>query len=71
MARNEISYKFKAIDQGQERLITVKATDSVCVEDCYTVLTNAVLHRYKTGEDVVPTISRDIKDALIRVNLVV
>lgn len=69
--RNETEKVFKVLDRGQERLITITATDTISVEDCYGMLVKAVLHRYKTGEDVVPTISRDIKDALLRVNLVV
>lgn len=69
--RTEIEKVFKVIDRGEERIITIRATDQVCVEDCYSMLVKSVLHRYKTGEDVVPTISRDVKDALLRVNLVI
>jgi hypothetical protein len=46
--------------------------DQVGVEDCYSLLITAVMHRYATGEDIpIDPISRDIKDALIKQNIVV
>ena len=54
-----------------ERLVTVQALEQVGPEDCYTMLIHAVMHRYVTAEDVVPTIGRDVKDALIKQNLVI
>jgi len=53
------------------RRVTITAYEDVGVEDCMTMLVKAVLHRYVTGEDTVPTISRDVKDALIKTNLVI
>jgi hypothetical protein len=50
------------------RMVTITATEQVGVEDCYNMLLRAVLHRYVTAEDVVPPISREIKDAIIRQN---
>jgi hypothetical protein len=67
--RPEITFTYLVIDRGQERRVTMRATETIAVEDCYSVLTKAVLHRYKTNEDVVPVISRDIKDVLIKLNL--
>ena len=63
--REEVELKY-AIG---ERIVTVKALDVVGAEDCYETLFRAVLHRYATGEDVVPTIPRDVKDFLIKQNL--
>lgn len=67
MARQEIELKYRI----GSRTITVKAFDTVGPEDAYNVLFRGVLHRYVTGEDVVPSIGRDIKDALIKQNLVI
>lgn len=63
--RDELELKFGIGD----RTVTVRATSSICAEDCYETLLLAVLHRHVTGEDVVPTIPRDVKDFLIKQNL--
>jgi hypothetical protein len=55
----------------QDRVVTIKAMETVAVEDCYDMLMKSVLHRYNTGEDATPPISREIKDALIKQNLTV
>lgn len=65
--REEFELKYRV----QNRTITVKAMDAVGPEDAYDMLLRAVLHRYVVGEEVVPAISRDIKDQLIRQNLVI
>ncbi len=49
-----------------QRQVTITAFEEVGPEDCYTMLLNAVLHRYATGEDVVPVIGRDVKDTMIK-----
>lgn len=67
MARQEETLKYRV----GSRIVTVKAFDTVGPEDAYDVLFRGVLHRYVTGEDVVPSIGRDIKDALIKTNLVI
>lgn len=54
-----------------ERTVTIRATEQIGPEDCYSMLLRAVLHRYVTAEDVVPPISREIKDAIIRQSLVI
>jgi hypothetical protein len=63
--RDEIELKF----QVKNRTVTVKAMETIGAEDAYQVLFGAVLHRYVTNEDVVPAISREVKDWLIKVNL--
>ncbi len=63
--------EYTEVFQVGERRITVTATEQIGPEDCFTMLLKAVLHPYATGEDVVPTISRDIKDAMLRQNLVI
>lgn len=67
MARQVIELRFKV----GERIVTVRATDATCVEDIYENQMNAVLHRYVTGEDVVPAAGRDVKDFLLKQNLVI
>ena len=56
--------------QGGRR-VTITAYEQIGPEDCYSMLMKAVLHRYVTGEAVVPAISREIKDAMIKQSLVV
>lgn len=65
MAREVVELKYQVGD----RIVTVRATDTVGPEDAYEVIMRGVLHRYVTGEDVVPTIPRDVKDAIIKANL--
>jgi hypothetical protein len=67
MARQEIELKFKV----GERIVTVKAMDSVGPEDLYEVQFRAVLHRYATGEDVIAPAGRDAKDWIVKNNLVI
>lgn len=67
MPRQEVELKFKV----GERLVTVKAMDSVGPEDLYEVQFRAVLHRYATGEDVTPPAGRDAKDWILKGNLVI
>lgn len=67
MDRQEV----KLVYRVGERIITVTAIDVVAPEDCYDMLMKAVLHRYVTGEDVTPPISREVKDALIKQNLTI
>jgi energy-converting hydrogenase A subunit M len=52
-------------------MVTIVAMEQVGVEDCYTMLMKAVMHRYVTAEDVVPPISREIKDAILKQSLVI
>ena len=68
MSRRQVERIF-VLEGG--RRITITAHEDVGPEDCLSLLVKAVLHRYKTGEDVVPTISRDVKDAIIKTNLVI
>lgn len=63
--------EIKRVFNVDGRTVTVTAVDQVGPEDCMTLLIKAVMHRHLTGEDVVPAISRDVKDALIKQNLVV
>lgn len=67
MAREFIELKFKVKD----RIVTVRAMDAVGPEDAYEVQFHAVLHRYVTGEDVVAPTPREIKDWIIKTNLVI
>ncbi len=67
MSRNEIKRVYKV----GARTVNVRFFEQIGPEDCYSVLTKAVLHRYATGEDVVPTISRELKDAMIKTRLVI
>ncbi len=71
MARTEITKVYHVKSGSTTRKVTYRALDRIAVEDCTTMLLAAVLHRYATGEDVVPPISREIKDALIKQNLVI
>lgn len=65
--RIQVQRKF----QVGKRSVTITAYEQIGVEDCYSMLLKAVLHRYATAEDVVPPISREIKDAIIRQSLVI
>ena len=53
------------------RVVTVRALSVVGPEDCYDMLMKSVLHRYVTGEDVTPPISREVKDSIIKQSLVI
>jgi hypothetical protein len=57
--------------QVGNRVVTVKATDSIGPEDCYENAIKAVLHRYITGEDLLMPTPREVKDWIIRTNLFV
>jgi hypothetical protein len=61
----------KRVYKVGERIVTIRATEQIGAEDCYSMLMRAVLHRFVTAEDVVPPISREIKDAIIRQSLVI
>lgn len=63
--------EYKQIFQVGDRRVTVTATEQIGPEDCFSMLLKAVLHRYVTGEDVIPPISREIKDAMLRQNMVI
>ncbi len=65
--REEVVLKFSV----GNRTVTVKAMDRVGPEDAYDVLLRGVLHRYVTGEDVVAATGREVKDAILKTNLVV
>jgi len=54
-----------------DRVVTVKAMDSVGPEDCYENLIYGVLHRHVTGEDLVMPVAREVKDFIIKTNLTV
>jgi hypothetical protein len=56
--------------QSGGRIVTVKASDSIGPEDCYEMLLHGVLHRFVTGEDVIQPVSREVKDFIIRTNLI-
>ena len=68
MTRDKIERVFEMADG---RRVTIVAYDQIGAEDCLTMLMKAVLHRHATGEDVVPPIAREVKDALIKQNLVI
>lgn len=65
--RSEVKRTYRVGD----RTVTIRALEQIGPEDCYSMLLRAVLHRYVTAEDVVPPIGRDVKDALIKQNIVV
>jgi hypothetical protein len=65
MSRQVVELKYKV----GARTVTVKAMDQVGPEDAYEVIMTGVLHRYVTGEDVVPTVTRDVKDSMLKLNL--
>ncbi len=56
--------------QVGSRTVAVRAMDSIGPEDCFEVAMLGVLHRYLTGEDVVAPVARDVKDFMIRTNLI-
>jgi hypothetical protein len=68
MSRAEVRRVFEMADG---RRVTIIAYEQIGPEDCMSMLVRAVLHRYLTGEDAVPTISREVKDGMIKQNLVV
>lgn len=49
--------------------MTVRVLDSVGPEDVYENAIHAVLHKFKTGEDLLQPAQRDVKDFIIRSNL--
>jgi hypothetical protein len=61
----------KRVYRVGKRTVTIRATEQVGAEDCFSMLLSAVVHRYVTAEDVVPPISREIKDAMIKQSLVI
>ncbi len=63
--RREIALTLKA----GGRSVRIKAMDAVGPEDCFEMQMNAVLHRFATGEDLTPTIPREVKDFMIKTNL--
>lgn len=63
--RQEVELVFRVGD----RKVTVKAMDTVGVEDIYDVQFRAVLHRYVTGEDIWRPVPREAKDFILKLNL--
>lgn len=63
--RNEVTQTYLVAD----RRVTVKVMDAISAEDVYDVLFSGVMHVYKTGEDTVRPVPREVKDFLIRTNL--
>lgn len=51
------------------RTMTVRVLDAVGPEDVYENAIHAVLHKYKTGEDLLQPVQRDVKDFIVRSNL--
>lgn len=54
-----------------QRIVEVSAYDAVGPEDCYDILMRGAIHRIATGEDLVDPIPREVKDFIIRQNLVI
>lgn len=63
--RNQIELNYRM----NQRRVTVRAMDTVGVDDCYEVLWKSVIHRFATGEDLTAPVPRDVKDWLIKTNL--
>jgi hypothetical protein len=66
--RTQVTRTFR---MREGRQVTITAYEQIGPEDCMTMLLKAVLHRHLTGEDVVPPIAREVKDAMIKQNLVI
>lgn len=64
-SRTKVSKRFKV----GGRVVTVSAYDSVGPEDCMSVLLRGTLHQKVTGEQIVEPIPRNVKDWIIRTNL--
>lgn len=69
MATNRTETNFRLKMNG--RFLEVKAFDTVGVEDAYNVLMRSALHRIMTREDWTEPTAREIKDFIIKTNLVV
>jgi len=67
MARKEETLKYKV----NQRSVEIKAYDTVGVEDAYNVLFRAAFHKQLTSEDLYEPIPREIKDWIIKTNLVI
>jgi hypothetical protein len=67
MARQELSLRFRV----GTRKVDVKAYDTVGVEDAYSVLFRAAIHRIATGESLAEPVPRNVKDWIIKTNLFV
>lgn len=65
--RNEVVLRYNV----NGRTVEVKAMDAVGPEDVYDIAIRAVLHRYKTGEDLWQPAPREVKDFIIKANLVI
>lgn len=65
--RNTVSINLKV----GNRMVTVKAMDSVGPEDCFDNALRSVCHRYVTGEDLTMPVPREVKDFMIKTNLFV
>lgn len=63
--------QIKGVFQVGDRTVTVIAMEQVGPEDAFEILAKAVMHRYLTNEDVVPATPREVKDHMIKQNLVV
>lgn len=67
MARQELNLRFRM----NGRVAEVNAYDTVGVEDAFTILAKAALHRVITREDWLEPTSRDVKDWIIKTNLTI
>ncbi len=65
--RQDVTLRFR-LDQ---RIAEVKAYDSVGVEDALNVQMRAAFHRIMTREDWTEPTPREIKDWIIKTNLVI
>jgi hypothetical protein len=54
-----------------DRTVTIVAMDAVGPEDVYSNAIQAVLHRYKTGEDLLMPAAREVKDFVLKTNLAI
>lgn len=53
-----------------DRIVTVTAYSSITPEDCMEMLLKGSLHQKVTGEQLVEPIPREVKDWIIRSNIV-
>lgn len=65
MSRTTVDLDFSVGD----RSVRVRAMDSVGPEDVFENAMLAVLHKYKTGEDLLTPAPREVKDFILKQNL--
>lgn len=65
MSRNAVDLDFNV----GGRQVRVRAMDAVGPEDVFENAMLAVLHKYKTGEDLLTPAPREIKDFILKQNL--